>query len=236
MSLRTNGVLRPLAAGSLREADLNGRKQTTARVVKIWLDVLLVLAGVFWCLLLLWLIVSPLVMSDSNTPVDGAVQVAIGSGSLRPVLSVTAEASGSAAIESLRIVEGRGELRFLTTSWWLHFVSAVRMLVGTFAVLFVVYIVRQIIVTVMEGQPFAAANVRRMRWIGLILMVGALAVPMIEYSVARLVLGQVTTEGIVLSPPFDLNFGVILVGLLLLILATVFEYGSRLESDQSLTI
>ncbi len=160
----------------------------------------------------------------------------IGSGSVRPVLSVRAEASGSASIESLRIVEGRGELRFLTTSWWLHFVSAVRMLVGTFAVLFVIYMLRKINVTVMEGHPFAATNVRRMRWIGLILMIGAVAVPMTEYSVARLVLDQVITEGIVLSPPFDLDVGVILVGLLLLVLATVFEYGSRLESDQSLTI
>jgi len=215
---------------------MNAQKRISARVVKIWLDVSLVLGGIFWCLLLLWLLLSPLVMSGSSTSADGVVQVAIGSGSLRPVLSLSGTGSGSARIDSLRVVDGRGELRFKTTTWWLHFVGAVTMLVGTFAVLFVIYILRKIVVTVTAGRPFTVANVRRIRLIGFLLLVGGVVIPLAEYLVARIILGQIISEGITLSPPFDLNGGVILGGLLILVLATVFEYGVRLESDQSLTI
>ncbi|KPJ90919.1 MAG: hypothetical protein AMS18_09755 [Gemmatimonas sp. SG8_17] len=215
---------------------MNTRKQTSARVVKLWLDVSLVLGGIFWCFLSLWLLLSPLVMSDSSTSADGVVQVAIGSGSLRPVLSLSGTGSGNARVDSLRIVDGRGELRFKTTTWWLHFVSAVRMLLGTFAVLFVIYLLRNIVVTVTAGRPFTVVNVQRIRLMGLFLLVGGVVVPLVEYLTARIILGQIILEGISVSPPFDLNGGVILGGLLILVLATVFEYGSRLETDQSLTI
>ncbi len=211
-------------------------KQTSARVVKIWLDISLALGGLFWCFLLLWLLLSPLVMSHSSTSADGVVQVAIGSGSLRPILSLNGTGSGTARVDSLRIIDGRGELRFKTTSWWLHFVGAVTILVGTLAVLFVIYILRKIIETVTAGRPFTTVNVRRIRLIGFLLLAGGVVVPLVEYLVARIILSQIISEGIPLSPPFDVNGGVILGGLLILVLATVFEYGSRLEIDQSLTI
>ena len=212
-----------------------GQKLTSARVVKTWFDIMFVIGVAGGCLLALWLLVSPLVMSSPDSPADVAIPVSMGTGSLRPVITLQQTESAS-EIANPRIVDGRGELRFETSSWTMQFFTSLVMLLGIAVVVYVVYLVRAILKTVLEGRPFAADNVRRIRIIGSVLIAVGLVVPVIEYLVVRAVLARVSLQGIAIGPPFDIREDTVVAGLLVLVLATIFGYGAQLETDKSLTI
>jgi len=213
-----------------------GQKLTSARVVKTWFDIVFVIGVAGACIFTLWLVISPLVMSSAESPADVAIPVSMGTGSLRPVITLQQIESASGDVANPRIVDGRGELRFETSSWAMQFFTSLVMLFGIAVVLYLVYLVRAILKTVLEGQPFAAVNVRRIRIIGSVLIALGFLVPAIEYLVARTVLARVRLEGIAISPPFDIREDTVVAGLLVLVLATIFGYGAQLETDKSLTI
>ncbi|NIM48361.1 MAG: DUF2975 domain-containing protein [Gemmatimonadales bacterium] len=209
-------------------------KLVTARIVKFWFDIVFFVGLTFGGLLALWLLLSPLTVSSSETPSDAAIPVAIGAGSIRPVLPLDAEAS--TAISNLRILEGKGELRFQTTSWTIHFATNLVWLLVIAVVTYVVYLLRSILRTVIADQPFAAANISRLRIIGLILIGTGILFPIVQYLAARMVLNRIDVQGVALSPPLEFGGQAILGGLLILVLATIFRYGTQLEKDQSLTV
>jgi hypothetical protein len=118
----------------------------------------------------------------------------------------------------------------------MQFFTSLVLLVGIAAVLYLVYLIRAILKTVLEGRPFARVNVGRIRIIGSVLVAAGFVIPVIEYLVARAVLARVSLEGVAIRPPFDIRGETITAGLLVLVLAAVFGYGTQLEADKSLTI
>ncbi len=213
-----------------------GRKPLSARVVKIWFDIVFVIGVVALGLITLWIVVSPLVMSSNESPTDIAIPVALGTGSLRPVIDLAQAEAGTIDIASPRIVDGRGELRFETTSWTLQFFTNLVLVIALAIIVYLVYLLRAILRAVLDGQPFATANAWRIRIIGSVLIAGGFLVPVIEYALARLVLARVHLQGIAVGPPFDIREETVVAGLLVLVLATIFGYGAQLEADKSLTI
>jgi hypothetical protein len=211
-------------------------KTSAARIAKAWLDVVFVLGAIVCVALLLWLLAAPVAMTVSDAPGDVALRVAIGERSLRPVMPMTGGGVGSVSADSLRVVDATGELRFVTTDWWLHLASAGHMLVGAILVLYGIYVLRKILATVVDEHPFAPSNVHRMRILGFLLLGIGILRPLVEYLVALLVLSRITVETVVLSPPVGFSVDAILGGLLLLVLATIFDYGSWLEQERSLTV
>jgi hypothetical protein len=213
-----------------------GRKPLSARVVKIWFDIVFLIGVAALGLMTLWIIVSPLVMSSDESPADIAIPVALGTGSLRPVIDLASTETGTINIARPRIVDGRGELRFETTSWSLQFFTNLVIVIAIAIIVYLVYLLRAILRAVLKGQPFAIANAWRIRIIGSVLIAGGFLIPVIEYSVARVVLARVHLQGIAVGPPFDIREEIIVAGVLVLVLATIFGYGAQLEADKSLTI
>ena len=92
--------------------------------------------------------------------------------------------------------------------------------------------------SVMEGDPFGAANVTRLRRLGLLLVVGAPLVELLDWSLRRSLynalppnrFGDIGVEG------FKLPAGALLGGLAAFILAEVFAYGLRLREDVEGTV
>ncbi len=207
-----------------------------ARIVKRWLDVVFVLGTIVCSLLLVWLLAAPVAMTVSDASADVALKVAIGEGSVWPVMPMAGGGIGAVAADSLRVINATGELRFLTTAWWLHLASAGHMFVGALLGLYVIYLLRRILASVIEQRPFASSNVRRMRLLGFTLLAVSVLRPVAEYLVARLVLSQVAVENVSLSAPVDFSPEAVFGGLLLLVLATIFDHGSRLEHERSLTV
>jgi hypothetical protein len=184
----------------------------------------------------LWLALSPLIVAGPDSPGDIAVPVAIGARSIKPVVVLHEAGAASSEVTSPQIVDGRGELRFETTSWSLQFFTTLVRLFGIAVVLYLLYLVRRILQSALAGRPFAVDCIGRMRIIGLSLIALGFAIPIIEYLVASKVLARLDLAGLQVSPPFDIRQETVVAGLLVLVLASIFSYGARLESDQSLTI
>ncbi len=212
-----------------------------ARIVKIWLDAILVLGSIGGALLGLWLILSPFVMSAPGGYADASFRVSIGERSIMPVIHLDIVDDKTATdthpeFRRPRIVKGRAELRFETTNWALQCMSSITYWIAILVLLYVTYGLRSILATVLEGNPFVAANSRRLRRIGFVLIGAGLTAPVLEYVSARIVLSRIALSGVELSAPIDVVPGLLLGGLMLLALSTVFGHGARLEEDRSLTV
>ncbi len=202
---------------------------------KLWLDIAFLVVVAAGIGLGLWLLISPLVLRGGQVG-DIAIPVAVGSGSVHPSLALDVDTLAAPGIRRAVLVEARGELRVQTTNWPLQFFPNLGLLLGLVVVLVVLLMLRRILADVAAGDPFAAANANRMRVIGIILVaMGALG-PVVEHFVARSLLRRIPVHGVDLTAPFDLRLDVILIGLLLLVLAAVFGYGSELERERSLTV
>jgi hypothetical protein len=204
--------------------------------VKVYLDICLVLVPVFLCFLLVWTLVSPLVMSADSVFTDATIPVTVGESSVFPVLSLAARGTEVEGITNLNLVRARGELRFDTTSWGLHLTTILPLLIGGLLVMWVIFLVRQVVASVLLGDAFTLKNAARLRLVGLIMLVGGTIGPLLEYVHAGMVLARIGTHAIPLSPPLTFPTEVILVGLLMLALSTVFGHGKELEDEKSLTI
>ena len=215
---------------------MENRNLISARIARAYLDICLALGAIALPLLLLWALISPLVMSDESVFVDATIPVTVGESSVVPVLSLAASGATGEEIFNLNLVKARGELRFDTTSWWLHAATLVPFLLGGLLVMWVVFLIRQVIASVLEGDPFTARNAGRLRLVGLILLVGGTVGPLFEYVHADMVLARISFGSIPLSPPLTFSTEVILSGLIMLALSTVFGHGKELEDDKSLTI
>lgn len=98
----------------------------------------------------------------------------------------------------------------------------------------VLWLLRRILVSVRQGDPFTAANVRRLRLIGLLLLIGtpiaALTASAFEQALATSV--SVPSSGIAITVPG----GGLIAGLGVFVLAQVFEHGVRLRDDVAGTV
>jgi hypothetical protein len=109
-----------------------------------------------------------------------------------------------------------------------------RDIVPGFLVFSVLWLLRRILVSVREGDPFTAFNVRRLRLIGLLLLIGtpiaALTASAFEQALASSV--SALGSGIAISVPG----GGLIAGLGVFVLAQVFEHGVRLREDVAGTV
>lgn len=212
------------------------RHLVTARIVKFWLDLVLVLGTAGAAVLTLFLLFGPLLADDSAPPFDVAIPVAIGERPIKPVLPLTAGDQGAVVAESPRIVDGYGELRFRTSTLRVHLLQTSLIVLGLLLVLWVVYLLRAIFKSVLGGTPFDPANAARLRWIGALILAGGFLAPLAQYVMTASILRHVSVEGLPLSPPLLFKLDIVLAGLMILVLSAVFDHGARLEQDQSLTV
>jgi hypothetical protein len=100
----------------------------------------------------------------------------------------------------------------------------------------VLWLLRGFTLSIKTGSPFIAANVRRLRWIGAILLIAPPAI-----AVATRVMTQTLVESVpgvpYVSHSFELFAGwELLSGLVAFVLAEVFAHGVRLREDVEATI
>jgi hypothetical protein len=208
----------------------------SARIARVYLDICLGICTIALPLLLLWLLFSPALIASGGFYADATVPVVVGESSAFPVLRLSATGQEAAGFSNLRLVKARGELRFETTSWWLYASTMLPLLVGGVLVIFLIFLVRQVVASVAAGDPFTERNATRLRIVGLILIVGGVVGPLLEYAFASAVLGSIKTMPVPLRAPLTFSVEAILSGLIILALSTVFGHGRELEDDKSLTI
>jgi hypothetical protein len=205
------------------------------RLVKVILDILfwlLVGASVF---LLAWIAFSPLILNLTGISIMSSVPVSIGTGPdpRIPVEVVGAETKG---IQAAYVDEAQGTLRLETTDWYLIFVSNLAKLLTAIGLAYLVYLLRSVVMAIGHQEVFTPENVSRIRRLGFLVLIVALAKAFVEYVAANEILRQLTIESPPLGLPSNFDAGVILASLLILVLAQVWSYGLELERDRALTI
>lgn len=214
---------------------MSGRPSRWVTVTKLLLDVVFYLGCAGAVGIALWLAVSPLVMRDGRAG-DATIPVAVGEGVLYPTVDVTVDRAAAPDVQRAALVEARGNLRVETTDWSLQFLPNLGLLLALGISLFIVHLLRLMLRTVRAGEPFAEVNARRLRMIGVLLLVVGIMGPVLEYLVASMLLARIPVSGLAITAPLDARTDVILGGLLLLVLSAVFARGAELERDRSLTI
>lgn len=98
----------------------------------------------------------------------------------------------------------------------------------------VLWLLRRILVSVREGDPFTAANVRRLRHIGLLLLIGTPIAALTASAFEQALASSVSTpgSGIAIGVPG----GGLIAGLGVFVLAQVFEHGVRMREDIAGTV
>ncbi len=207
-----------------------------ARVVKVWLDVVLVLGCIAAGLIAVYLLATSFTGSAGRT---AEVTVAIGSHSFLPRLPLELEAVGvpdDSGVSSAVLVKGYGQLRTQTHRRVQHFVSMLLIEVFLLVVLYAVWTLRAVLLSVLAGRPFAPANSRRLQRIGFVILAVTLLFPIPEYLIGKAVLQDLTVVGLALSPALHFSTDGVLTGLLFLVLAAIFRHGSELERERALTV
>ena len=85
--------------------------------------------------------------------------------------------------------------------------------------------------TIAAGDPFVAANVRRMRQLAALLLVGPFFAFFLSMSVHGALLGDVDLGGLALSAVLDIPWAWFVAGMVVALLAEAFKAGSRLRDD-----
>ncbi len=208
-----------------------------AAVLRVWVDVGLAAVALAVLALTVYVVITSFQLSRPGTVGDGAVWVGIGNGSFVPIQRLELRPSaGEPPLSDPALVKARGELRFHTRRVDLMLLGFLPMLLVAAAVLAGGWQLRQVLAAVARGEPFAAANPRRISAIGWIVVAVTATEPLLAYLPASVVLRTAEVEGIDLSPTLMFDTGTLLTGLVIIVLAAVFREGVRLHEEQSLTV
>ncbi len=136
------------------------------------------------------------------------------------------------------IVDMQGRLTFGTERAWHRWFSAVRTMSILLPVIYVLWQLRRLLKTLRGGRPFDRENARRVRNIGLAVLLGNTLVQGWYYLASTLALKHIQQQGITMAPRIDweLFVPVTFLGLVILVVAEFFRQGTVMAEEQSLTI
>jgi len=212
-----------------------------ARGLKVWIDVLLFLslgAGVVFTVG--W----PIAAVAGHGRFDLSIPVSIGGTSFRPTHPLALAETASADIlpgrlplsQSPSLVETRGELRLLTSSFEPALVFWIISLVFFLALVLGLLLLRGILRTTADGHPFHPSNPGRLNRLGWIILVASLVIPVIQYLFGVWVLPEPPATEFPISPSLEFQEEWAFCGLLVLLLAAVWKEAVRMAEEQSLTV
>jgi len=141
-----------------------------------------------------------------------------------------------ATVEQARIEKGSGTLIVPIGRGGFLYATVATLIVLLVVGLWILGQLCAVFRTVRDGKPFTAANVRRIRWVGVGVILGEFVASGSAlfgnyYAASHVVSDGVRFGGIPIVSPTG-----ILHGLVILAIAEVFRTGTRLDEDQSLTI
>ena len=206
-----------------------------ARFVKTLLDIGFG-ALIFACVgLVLWITLSPVILHQFDIAGTASVPVFIESGE-KPQLGVIFTTPDTDTIQASFIEDAEGVLRLETKSILLLFIANAAKLLTGIGLAYIVNLLRGILKNILDGDPFAADNIQRMRRLGYSVLLLGILRPSVEYIAATEILNQLPATTPALNPGATFNTETILISLLILLLAYIWKYGLELERDKALTV
>lgn len=145
---------------------------------------------------------------------------------------------GDDGIRSLQVQSVGAELRVALANPWLHWLYSVLRSLPIVLALVSTILLRRIVQSIAEGRAFGLENAARLRWIGLLMLVEALALPGFFAFLSSTVVSHVSIAGgkVALDLARQYVGGDFITGWVMLILSEVFRRGAAMEEEQSLTV
>jgi hypothetical protein len=207
----------------------------------------IVLAVAWWGIALCLALIVVMVAIGSNVAVrigpDGSPSIEAGPHvkmaipvSFRVDDSAGGVTAPSLGIEDAQIQDVHGTLRF-TPRMGAFVVANLILVIGLLALaLWVLGLLRAVLRTLRDGQPFVAANATRVRWIAWAVILGEFVRSAVVYFESYYALTHFSAGGLSFEARPQINVFAIINGLIILVIAEVFRAGTRLEEEQSLTV
>jgi hypothetical protein len=209
-------------------------RRRLARGLKISLDVLFYVVFGVGILLVVSLPISWL--TDYQDGWDVNIPVAVGENTLFPQLDVEVGGGVSLASENVRITRAHGELRFLHHSLPLHLAVCALILLFMGAFLWALTLLRRILASTAAGRPFDPDNPRRLNTLGWVIVSSGFLVSLLQYMASAWVLSRVEVLTLPLTPSLQIHLELIICGLLVLVLSSIWKEAVRLAEEESLTV
>jgi protein-S-isoprenylcysteine O-methyltransferase Ste14 len=105
---------------------------------------------------------------------------------------------------------------------------------GALMVSVILFEVKRILKTVVEDNPFKSGNSKNVTVIALVLMAGSFLVPVFEGRIVTAIIETLKISNINIS--YSLDGNLLFTGILILILAGVFQYGNYLQEEVDSTL
>ena len=142
-------------------------------------------------------------------------------------------ATGGVEVEDLDDLEGRLELRPL--EWWLVLLGGLVAVPGIAAGLLGLHLLRSFLRDVLAAEVFTAANARRLSWLGWLMVIGGVALPVLEFGYSLFLVRRAGMPDLPVGVGID-GFDAVVPGLLVLVVAAAWRYGVELRQDHDLTV
>jgi hypothetical protein len=144
--------------------------------------------------------------------------------------------SRSLGIDAAEIRDLRGALRFPVRGGRFFLTNGLLLVLMLMVALWGIRLLQGVLRTVRDGHPFVAANARRVRTIGWLVIGGEIARAIIVFLENDYARRHFSIEGLRFTAHADFSVAAIVEGLIILVIAEVFRAGTQLDEDQSLTV
>ena len=145
--------------------------------------------------------------------------------------SLTSDAGGSGTITN-----ATGVVTFTKTTAMFRVLTATKILLYAAASIALLILLRGVLVTVAKDEPFARHNTNRIRAIGILIPVFAFAVQALNWTTSLIAMDSVNAQGLHIEANLSPNLTYLFIGLVVVALAEIFQYGTSLQTDADLTI
>jgi hypothetical protein len=206
-----------------------------ARFIKVVLDIIFGLSVFAIVALVLWMAFSPLILGQAEVMGTATVPVILGTGE-EPKFEVNFKSKPDDAIRFAFVDEAEGTLRLETRSALLVVIANAAKLVVAIGLAYIFYLLRVVMQTILDGEPFAAENGLRVRRLGYAVLGIAFLGPAVQYLAATEILSRLPNAVPALNAGPTFDTAMLLGALFILLLAHIWGYGLQLERDRELTI
>jgi hypothetical protein len=204
-------------------------------MLKTLLDFLFGLT-IFACIaLILWVTLAPLILRQTGIVGTTSIPVRIGNGE-DPQFDVSFQGVSQDAVRHAFVSEAEGTLNLETGSIYLIAVANAAKLVLGGGLIYVFYLLREIVKAIVHGEPFNAESSRKFRRLGFTVLVFSFLAPVSQYIAATEILNRLAIPEPHLSPGPTFDATYLFMALLILLLSYVWSYGKDLEVDRQLTV
>jgi hypothetical protein len=102
--------------------------------------------------------------------------------------------------------------------------------------IYITYLLQMFFKSLKNEDPFVRENGKRLRSIGLAIIIGSILWNFFTIFYSSLIRTSVSMDGIEIGTHLNFKFEIILLGLIILVISEVFQLGAELKEEQELTI